>query len=102
MRDKRDRVIVCVFRRDLHLTLMFSGLLQKRSVWGLGFSVWGNFFSSNKTVVTLVTQGLPSSLISRPVAEEGRRRVYLLWFNYILGTNFIFLCFKLIIFHYHN
>ena len=44
MRDKRDRVIVCVFRRDLHLTLMFSGLLQKRSVWSLGFSVWGNFF----------------------------------------------------------
>ena len=48
MRDKRDRVIVCVFRRDLHLTLMFSGLLQKRSVWGLGFSVWGNFFLQTK------------------------------------------------------
>ena len=27
--DKRDRAITYVFRRDLHLTLMFSGLLQK-------------------------------------------------------------------------
>ena len=27
--DKRDRAINCVFCRDLHLTLMFSGLLQK-------------------------------------------------------------------------
>ena len=27
--DKRDRAITCVFCRDLHLTLMFSGLLQK-------------------------------------------------------------------------
>ena len=29
MCDKRDRAITYVFRRDLHLTLMFSGLLQK-------------------------------------------------------------------------
>ena len=101
MRDKRDRVIICVFHRDLHLTLMFSGLLQKK-ICLKEDEVWSNFFSSNKTVVTLVTQGLPSSLISSPVAEEGRRRVYFSWFNYILGTNFIFLCFKLIIFHYHN
>ena len=27
--DKRDRAITCVFCRDLHLTLWFSGLLQK-------------------------------------------------------------------------
>ena len=27
--DKRERAITCVFCRDLHLTLMFSGLLQK-------------------------------------------------------------------------
>ena len=27
--DKRDRAITYVFCRDLHLTLMFSGLLQK-------------------------------------------------------------------------
>ena len=53
VRDKRDRVIVCVFRRDLHLTLMFSGLLQKRSVWGLGFSVWGNFFLQTKLLSPL-------------------------------------------------
>ena len=29
VRDKRDRGIACVFCRDLHLTLIFSGLLQK-------------------------------------------------------------------------
>ena len=26
----------------------------------------------------------------------------MLWFNFILGPNFIFLCFKLIIIHYHT
>ena len=29
-------------------------------------------------------------------------QVYMLWFNFILGLNFIFLCFKLIIIHYHT
>ena len=28
--------------------------------------------------------------------------VYMLWFNFILGLNFIFFCFKLIIIHYHT
>ena len=28
--------------------------------------------------------------------------VYLLWFNFILGSNFIFPCFKLIIIHYNT
>ena len=31
-----------------------------------------------------------------------RLAVYLLWFNFILGSNFIFLCFLLIIIHYHT
>ena len=26
----------------------------------------------------------------------------MLWFNFILGLNFIFLCFKLVIIHYHT
>ena len=26
----------------------------------------------------------------------------MLWFNFILGSNFIFLCFKLIIIHYNS
>ena len=29
-------------------------------------------------------------------------QVYMLWFNFILGLNFIFLCFKVIIIHYHT
>ena len=28
--------------------------------------------------------------------------VDMLWFNFILGLNFIFFCFKLIIIHYHT
>ena len=28
--------------------------------------------------------------------------MYMLWFNFILGSNFIFLCFKLIIIHYNT
>ena len=28
--------------------------------------------------------------------------IYLLWFNFVLGLNFIFFCFKLIILHYHT
>ena len=28
--------------------------------------------------------------------------IYMLWFNFILGLNFIFHCFKLIIIHYHT
>ena len=28
--------------------------------------------------------------------------MYMLWFNFILGLNFISLCFKLIIIHYHT
>ena len=28
--------------------------------------------------------------------------MYMLWFNFILGLNSIFFCFKLIIIHYHT
>ena len=28
--------------------------------------------------------------------------MYMLWFNFIFGSNFIFLCFKLIIIYYHT
>ena len=28
--------------------------------------------------------------------------MHMLWFNFILGSNFIFLCFKLIIIHYNT
>ena len=65
MRDKRDRAITCVFCRDLHLTIMFSGLYKKICL--KESEVWRKIIS-NKTSVTLVTQGLPSSFLSRPVA----------------------------------
>ena len=65
MRDKRDRAITCVFCRDLHLTIMFSGLYKKICL--KESEVWRKVIS-NKTSVTLVTQGLPSSFLSRPVA----------------------------------
>ena len=51
VRDKRDRAITWECCRGLPLSLMFSGL-----------------FFQTKIIVTLVTQGLPSSFLSRPVA----------------------------------
>ena len=57
--DKRDRAITCMFWCDLHLTLMFSGLKESE--------LWPKVIS-NEIIVTLVTQGLPSSFLSSPVA----------------------------------
>ena len=65
MRDKRDRAITCVFCRDLHLKLMFSGLYKKICL--KESEVWRKIIL-NKSIVTLVTQGLPCSFLSRPVA----------------------------------
>ena len=63
--DKCDRAITYVFCRDLHLTLMFSVFLQKDLF--KKSEVWQKVIS-NKINVSLVTQGLPSSSLSRPVA----------------------------------
>ena len=65
MCDKRDRAIICVFCRDLHLKLKFPGFyknicLKESEIW--------RKVVSNKIIVTLVTQGLPSSFLFRPVA----------------------------------
>ena len=57
MRDKRDRAITYVFRHDLHLTPMFSGLYKKICI--KESEVWRKVIS-NKIIVTLVTQGLQS------------------------------------------
>ena len=67
MCDKRDKAITCGFCRDLHLTPRFSGLLQKDLFKAKESEVWPKVVS-NKIFVTLVTQGLPSSFLSRPVA----------------------------------
>ena len=51
---------------DLHLILMFSGPLQQdlfKEKWSLAKC------TSNKIIVTLVTQGLPSSSLCRPLAS---------------------------------
>ena len=63
--DKRDRAITCVFCRDLHLALMFSCVYKKICL--KESDVWRKVIS-NKIVVTVVTQDLPSSFLSRPVA----------------------------------
>ena len=51
--------------RDLHLGLMFCGFYKKICL--KESDVWRKVIS-NKIVVTVVTQGLPSSFLSRPVA----------------------------------
>ena len=63
--DKRDRAITYVFCRDLHLALMFSCVYKKICL--KESDVWRKVIS-NKIVVTVVTQGLRSSFLSRPVA----------------------------------
>ena len=63
--DKRDRAITCMLCRDLHLGLMFCGFYKKICL--KASDVWRKVIS-NKVVVTVVTQGLPSSFLSRPVA----------------------------------
>ena len=63
--DKRDRAITCVLCRDPHLTLMFSSLCKRHMFRRK--ATWRELIS-NKIIVTLVTQGLPSSFFSRLVA----------------------------------
>ena len=65
VRDKRDRAITCMLCRDLHLELMFRGFYKK--VCLKESDVWQKVISS-KIIVTVVTQGLTSSFLSRPVA----------------------------------
>ena len=60
MCDKHDRAITREFCPDLHLPLIFSGLLQK--------DLFKERRSLAEIIVMLVTQGLPCSLLSRPVA----------------------------------
>ena len=65
MLEKHDRAIKSVFCRDLLLKLMLSGLSKKICL--KESEVWRKVIS-NKVIVTLVTQGLYSSFLSRPVA----------------------------------
>ena len=63
--DELDRAITCMLCRDLHLGLMFCGFYKKICL--KESDVWRKVIS-NKIVVTVVTQGLPSSFLFRPVA----------------------------------
>ena len=40
-------------------------------------------------------------LTSQPFIDS-MKLLYVLWFNFSLGSNFVFLCFKLIIIHYNT
>ena len=65
MSDKHNRAITYMFCGDLDLTQSFL-VFYKKTCLKEG-EVWRKSFS-NKIIVTLVTQGLPSSFLSRPVA----------------------------------
>ena len=60
-----DKAITCILCRDLHLALIFCGLFK--TICLKESEVWRKVIS-NKIIVTFVTQGLPSSFLSRPVA----------------------------------
>ena len=72
MRDKRDRAITCAFYRDILLLIFIfqfiSYLLVFHKKICLKEGEVGQKLMSKKIVVTLVTQGLPSSFLSRSVA----------------------------------
>ena len=59
------KAIIYMFCSDLHLTLTFPVFCKKICL--KESEVWQKVIS-NKSIVTLVTQGLPSSSLSRPVA----------------------------------
>ena len=63
--NAHDRAVTCLLCRDPHKTLMFSGLCK--NIYLKESEVWRKVIS-NKIIVTLVTQGLPSSFLSRTVA----------------------------------
>ena len=44
---------------------------------------------------------LCSNTLIYTIHDKQRALMYMLWFNFILGLNFTFHCFKLIIIHYH-
>ena len=64
--DKPDRASTCVFCRDLHLTFYVLWSFTKRSVQRK--VKFDEKLFQNNIIVTLVSQGLPSSYLSRPVA----------------------------------
>ena len=64
--DKRNRAINWVFCRDLHLSLMFSGLLQKY-LFKWRWSLAKSFFKQNYCR-RACHKRWPSSFLSRPVA----------------------------------
>ena len=63
--DKRDGAITCMLSRNSLNMDVFLFLYKKISLKEC--DVWRKVFP-NKIIVTLVTQGLPSSFLSRPVA----------------------------------
>ena len=63
--DKRDRHVTYVFCGDLHLSQCFLVFYKKTRL--KEDKVQQKCFS-NKIIVTLVTQVLPSSSLSRPVS----------------------------------
>ena len=65
------------------------------------------FYDDKKTTHTTQTVFLVKLLSKLDVVDTDQQKyvnyiVYMLWFNFILGLNFIFFCFKLIIIHFHT
>ena len=83
--DKCDRAITCEFCHNLHLTILRSCLLQKDL--SLKRKVkFGRYFSWGINIVTLVTQGLPSSFFCRS-------SLVCCWTGGVLGIYILFQCF---------
>ena len=65
------------------------------------FISWKPLSRLNHHITWITSKASKSSWLVKTVTVAILAR-HMLWFNFILGLNFIFLCFKFIIIHYHT
>ena len=89
---------------DLRLSCCYSWEKRIDKHWQVFFSL---FWAHTKNPLILRTSKLAEKRqkkwrIFQCQELSWHKRMSMLWFNFILGSNFIFLCFKLVIIHYNT
>ena len=90
---------------DLRLSCCYSW--EKRTLWWALTSFFSLFWAHTKNPLILRTSKLAEKRqkkwrIFQCQELSWYKRISMLWFNFILGSNFIFHCFKLVIIHYNT
>ena len=76
----------------------WSVSLSKRKVGTVGCTLWLALSKQINFFFFFLWQ----QHYSHPTPPPSHLSILKLWFNFILGINFVFFCFKLIIIHYHT